>query len=83
MAIYLIMIYTLTLLNSQSQQKVANTLPLLHLLLPKTHSLLQNLLKTLDKLLRQEVRDGIKLVPATLIIMTVSVVYLYLDKQVT
>ena len=45
MAIYLIMIYTLTLLNSQSQQKVANTLPLLHLLLPKTHSLLQNLLK--------------------------------------
>ena len=56
MAIYLIMMYTLTLSNSQSQQKVANTLPLLHLLLPKTHSLLQNLLKTLDKLLRQEVR---------------------------
>ena len=50
--------YTLTLLNTQSQQKVANILPLLHLLLPKTHSLLQNLLKTLDKLLRQEVTDG-------------------------
>lgn len=44
--IYLIATPTLTLLNSQSQQNTADTLPLLRLL-AKAQRLLQNLLRTL------------------------------------